>query len=145
MENQEKNSKQIAQDILKKSRENEYAKKIKGARTVLLIIGVLNILVGIYYYFQPFMKIEGYFAMGLGAVFIGLYFLGVKKPMLALVSGLVIFLTIHILSAILDPETIVKGIILKVIFIVLLVRGITSVHALPKPKPAESNDLLDDF
>jgi len=145
MENQEKNSKQIAYDILNKSRDDEYSKKVKGARTVLLIIGILNVLVGIYYYFQPFLEIEGYITAGIGALFIGLYFLGAKKPMLALVSGLVIFATIHILSAIIEPESIIKGIVLKVVFIALLVRGVSSVHALPKPKPEENVDLLDDF
>ncbi|MFK8038516.1 MAG: hypothetical protein AB8B74_09525 [Crocinitomicaceae bacterium] len=142
---EKKDPKQIAQDILNKSGEDEYSKKVKGARVVLIVLGVINMLVGIYYYFQPFMEIEGYITIGIGGVFIGLYFLGIKKPMLALVSGLIIYLTIHILSAYIEPESIARGIVLKIIFVVLLVRGISSVNAMPKPKPEENSELLDDI
>jgi len=141
---QEKDSKQIAQEILSRSRTSENLKKVKNARIVLVVLGGLNVLVGAFYLFGQELELEGYSSLVVGAIFIGLFFLGTKFPLAALISGLSIFVLLHVLSAIVEPESIVKGIVLKIIFVVLLVRGIISVSKIPKIKE-DDEELLDTF
>ncbi len=144
MENEsQKGAKDVAQDILNKSRHEDSNRKIKQGRITLMVIGILNLLVAIYYFTQEYMESVAYIQMAIGLVFVGLYFLGAKKPMLALVLGLVFFVVPHLLTAVLDPSSIYRGIIFKVIIIVFLVKGIISVNQLPKAVEVDE-DLLDD-
>lgn len=59
--------------------------------------------------------------------FLALGFLSRSKPTAALISGLSLYLIIHILNAIDNPLTIFSGIIFKVIIIGYLIKGIKAV------------------
>ena len=41
-----------------------------------------------------------------------------------LVTGLVVFVTLHLVEAVMDPTSIIRGILIKIIVIVLLVSAI---------------------
>jgi len=62
-----------------------------------------------------------------GAFIVGFIVLGIwtkKKPYTAIVCALVLYGIFIILNAVIDPTTIYKGIILKVVIIVSLVKGL---------------------
>ena len=63
---------------------------------------------------------------GVAAVFFGLYLWARRNPLPAAISGLVVFLTLHGLEAVSDPESIAKGILVKIIIIVVLARAISA-------------------
>jgi len=55
-----------------------------------------------------------------------------KKPLMALLLGLLLYLTTIIISAIVDPATIVKGLLIKIFIIAYLGKGIYSASSLNK-------------
>lgn len=56
--------------------------------------------------------------MGLGAVFFGLWIWGRKSPFPALLTALIVFVTFHLLDAVLDPMALLRGILMKVVILV---------------------------
>ncbi|HZN39339.1 MAG TPA: hypothetical protein VFD82_11085 [Planctomycetota bacterium] len=64
--------------------------------------------------------------IGLGVVFLGLYFWARKSPIPALATALGLFVTAHAVEAVVDPAAIVRGIIVKVFCVVGLLNGIRS-------------------
>jgi len=62
----------------------------------------------------------------LAVIYVVLGYWSQKRPLIALVLGLLVFLTIVVIDAILDPSTIYKGIIIKVLVIGYLAKGINS-------------------
>ena len=141
----ERDSKAVAQDVLDKQKLKDSAQKVKNARIVLLVIGGLTIAVSLYKLLSVGDEIEGYTGLVEGVLFIGLFFLGAKYPLGALISGLILYAVPHLIVAVIEPESILRGIILKVLFIAALIRGIVSVSQLPKAKPKVSDELIDDF
>jgi len=66
--------------------------------------------------------------------FLGFGLWSKSKPAAALISGLSLYIIIHLLSAIINPVSIFSGIIIKVIIIVYLIKGIRSVLEVDKLK-----------
>jgi len=69
-------------------------------------------------------------ALGIGAimsgVFICLGYWSRTKPTTAIITGLCVYVLMHLLAAIYNPATIVQGIILKIFMIGYLIKGIKS-------------------
>jgi hypothetical protein len=61
---------------------------------------------------------------GLAAVFFCLYLWARRKPLPAAIAGLVLFVTVHVLDAVVDPNALWRGILVKIIVIVVLVKAI---------------------
>jgi hypothetical protein len=70
--------------------------------------------------FVAMAAITGVIALG----FYGLAFWARIAPLPAAITGLCILLTLWLIGAIIDPTTIVQGLIIKIIIVVLLVRAI---------------------
>jgi len=66
------------------------------------------------------------FTFGLSAIFFGLYLWARRNPLPAAIVGLVLFVTVHLVDALFDPMAIVRGIIVKIIVIVVLARAISA-------------------
>lgn len=62
----------------------------------------------------------------MAAIFIGLGLWSRKKPTAALITGLCLYLLLHILAAIGNPITIVQGLIVKIVIVGYLIKGIKS-------------------
>jgi len=62
--------------------------------------------------------------VGLTLLFFGLYLWARRNPFPAAVVGLVVFLSLHLLSAIIDPITICSGILIKVIIVAVLIKAV---------------------
>lgn len=60
----------------------------------------------------------------LAATFVGLYFWARKAPLPATVTALCIYLAVQVLNAIVDPATLIQGILFKVFCILGLIAGV---------------------
>jgi peptidoglycan/LPS O-acetylase OafA/YrhL len=106
-----------------------YDKHIKQARIAIFAaagILLLNLIIlyssygGEYEYFWIDALLWGAFIAG----FIFLGFWTKKKPYTAIIAALVLYGVFILLNAIIEPATIVKGIIFKIFIIVALVKGL---------------------
>lgn len=61
---------------------------------------------------------------GIAVLFFGLFLWARKNPLPAAIVGLVLFISVHLLDAVADPSAIVRGIIIKIIVIVVLIKAI---------------------
>jgi len=61
---------------------------------------------------------------GLFAIHVGLYFWAKTAPLAAAVVSLLLFVTLHTANAAMDPSTIYKGIVIKVLFVLVLAKAI---------------------
>lgn len=123
-----------ADRVMNQSKTNDAPKLIRQARNTLFAIGGITFLYGLYEYAtMPDMAVLVAYLI-LTAIYVTLGFWSQRKPLISLVLGLLVYLTIHVLSALVEPETIVKGIILKVVIIFFLVKGINSALHLRKSR-----------
>ncbi len=105
-----------------------YDKHIKQARNAIFFAGgilLVNVLIMLmraeqYEYIWLDVLIWGVFIAGFA--FLGFYCK--KKPYTAIVAALCLYVLFILLNAALDVTTIYKGILLKIVIIVLLVKGI---------------------
>lgn len=106
--------------------ESETKKTLNKGRYALIVIGALYILMGI---------LEGFLMPGnqllfgivdwvIAAIFIGLGVWSFTKPYVALISGLIFYLSLNLLFAVVDPMNIIKGVVLKIIIISYLIYSI---------------------
>jgi len=118
----------IAQHILKKGQLSDTRDRIKRARIILWIIGGFNILSPVVASFGNGVQGEYLFVgIFLGIVFIGFGFLAYKKPFIAILIPLLLLLLLYTASAILDPDTLFNGIILKLVFLGGLIYALVSI------------------
>ncbi|MGC3970787.1 MAG: hypothetical protein QM775_26670 [Pirellulales bacterium] len=61
---------------------------------------------------------------GIAGAFWALALWSRKSPLPASIVGLVLYVSLHVLDAVVDPTTIAKGFIMKIFIIVLLVQAI---------------------
>lgn len=105
-----------------------YEKSMKGARIWLYVIAGLQLIMGIYEYSvtpDPFIAWLAFgIDTGIGVVFLLLALWSRKKPKLAFTTALVIYLLINAGFMMMDPENIFKGILLKIIAVVALVKAV---------------------
>lgn len=131
-----------------------WTKELKSARTILIVVGVLQILFGLFYLTQVKSQVEeasrkeiasspGYvfdqqkfdeefekekpmmYALASVPLVVGVFFLIMsalvfKFPVGVTLASLIVFVLVHLADAIYDPTAIARGIILKIIFLVVL-------------------------
>jgi hypothetical protein len=74
----------------------------------------------------------------LAAIFGGLFLWGKRSPLPAIATALAVFVVVHLVNFVLDPSTIVQGIIIKVIAIGALATGLRA--ALTQATPVKQSD-----
>jgi hypothetical protein len=121
-----------ARNAMQKNQHMDADKKIKSARNVLYVMAGITVLFGVIYYF-----IEQDIALLVTNVLLGMIYLVLgfwtsKKPLVAILLGLLLYLTTIIISAIIEPETLIKGIIFKIIIIAYLAKGVYSASSIKK-------------
>lgn len=107
--------------LLKKAEE-----KIKYARIWLLLVGVCTVALPLILYFWINHQENGIATLincSIGLVFIGLAIWVNSKPKVATICGLGFYLLVMIFSAIADPDTLTKGLFIKVLVVASLVNG----------------------
>lgn len=130
-----------------------HKQSIRYAQTALLIIGILQIALGFMsgQKIMRFNETAGLISIaidaGIGAAYIGLFFLSKKKPKQAFIIALCVYgATILIGIAAFGPGSVFKGILWKIIVVSTFVVGYTAVNKIP-PELMEREkdaDLLDD-
>jgi hypothetical protein len=101
----------------------------------LLTVAILQFVVGVIFYFAARsapagtaaqMTFASFFVMGIGVVFFILYFWSRRQPLPANITGLVLYILMHLGDALLDPTALSRGFIFKIIIISVLIRAIAA-------------------
>lgn len=101
--------------------------QVKKARTAFLVVGVLQVVGGLIAGATAPAGEGAFFLVAelvVAALFFGLAWWCSYQPFAAAIVGLFLFTGLHLTAAVLDPSSIYKGIIVKVIVIVMLVRAV---------------------
>jgi hypothetical protein len=104
-----------------------YEKTLKNARIWLYVIAGLQFVMGIYEYFSVDDKTVASIAFAIDAL-IALTFLGLalwsrKKPTIAFLIALILYLVFIISLMVIDPTSAFKGIIVKIFVIIALIKA----------------------
>jgi hypothetical protein len=109
---------------------DEAHKKIKRSSNALFFIGGLTVIAGLAAYAvskDHSTKINVLLTnVILGAIYVVLGFWCKKKPLAAIISGLSLYVLIFVLNAVVNPLTIVSGIIFKIVIVGMFINGIKS-------------------
>jgi len=118
----------VGQQILKKGSISDTKDRIKRARTILWIIGAINVLSAFVLYNNSPLQIV-YMITGsiIGLIFIGFGFLTYKKPFISILIPFILLLLFYTINAIINPFTLFQGLIWKVVFISGLTYGLVSI------------------
>lgn len=101
--------------------------EVKKAQGAIGLVAILQVVVAVVYLVIGQADTTAMVVMlGIGAVFGGLWVWCKSNPFAASIIALLVFGTLHITEAIIDPSTITNGIILKVIVVVVLTRAISA-------------------
>jgi hypothetical protein len=99
----------------------------KATNSLYVVAGVFVVYAIVLYYVSPDTNSSLDLLLtnfALGIIFLLLGWWSTRKPVAALISGLSLFVALQVLNMIIDPTTIIKGIILKVFVIIYLIRGL---------------------
>lgn len=112
----------------KKNLLREVEREVKRGRNTLIFLGILNGLAGLYYGF-----ILEEIAVCVAQIIVAIIYLVLstwvkKQPFGALLSALILYLTIVLLLAVIEPISLASGIVWKIVIIGFLVKGIKSGH-----------------
>lgn len=135
-------------EVQKENIKAETKKGINRGRYVLFILGGFNLLYGIYELTNkedPFLFYAGIIDSVIGLVFLGLGIFSLYKTSLSMLIGLIFYGAIVILLALVDPVTIVQGIIWKVIIISSLIYSFRVAREEEAKNRTLSADLLDQL
>ena len=102
-------------------------KHSRRASSVLLVVAILQALFGAFV--LPPRMFETHpvvFAtvFGIAAIFFGLFLWARRNPLPAAIVGLVLFVSLHLLEAVVRPESLRQGLIVKLIIIIVLVKAV---------------------
>ncbi|MDA8528977.1 hypothetical protein N9K67_09330 [Opitutaceae bacterium] len=88
----------------------------------ILALAIMQVIGAVFIY-----KLDGsaagpiaFFAstIGLAIIFFGLWLWGRKAPFPALLTALIVFVSFHLLDAVIDPTTLLQGIVVKIAMII---------------------------
>jgi hypothetical protein len=105
----------------------DHQKQIRQARTTIFVVAGIQFFFGMYSGFQ-FGGNTGWFVFGIASfiafIFLGLGFMTKKKPFTAILIALILYSSLLIIDLIMQPSTILKGILIKIFIIAYMVRGL---------------------
>jgi hypothetical protein len=112
---------------------DDIRKQARNTARALLLVAILQAIVGTFLILM--MQEQGrvrnlalplIMIYGIAAVFLGLYFWARRQPLPAAIAGLAIFVTLHVVEGLIDPNAIAQGLLLKIIVVAVLARGISA-------------------
>ncbi|WP_108803447.1 zinc ribbon domain-containing protein [Aquimarina sp. Aq107] len=115
-----------ARKAMKKNQIIDDHKRINSARKTLYWMAGISFVVGLIYFFRTQDTGELIAQMVIAAIYLMLAYWSQKKPFAAILSGLLLYLTILAIITIAEPTTIFKGIIFKIVIIAFLAKGVYS-------------------
>ena len=109
---------------------HELNKKMESARNALYVLAAIFMLSGLFLFFVNRTEDS---ASGIlitntivAVIFLLLGYWSAKKPLASIVSGMVLFVLVQLITIFDDPLSIFKGIILKIVIISYLIKGLMS-------------------
>lgn len=127
-----------------KSIDKKHRKRIKSSRTAIAVVAILTWISALVHWillkaamqesYIPKDEVnQNYMLMGvtvfLGLVFMVLNFWAKQKPFAATLTALIIYLTDIVVLVAIDPVSLIRGIVVKVIIVVILLNGVRSSFA----------------
>lgn len=111
---------------LKKDVVTDAEKKLKNVKVLLMVIAGINLAFGIFY-----LTDEATFADGISSLIGTLVFLGCvawvnKKPLMGVLAAFIFYILLQLSVVLVDPALLFQGILLKIVFIGIFVKGINS-------------------
>jgi len=120
----------FAKRAIQKNKNIDAKSKIKSARNTLFILaGVIAIFGFVGYNSHGQVLILG-IDLFLSIIYLTLGFWSEKKPMMALLMGLLLYITTFSILALVEPMTLVRGIIWKILIISYLGKGLYSASSI---------------
>lgn len=102
------------------------AQKVKNARNIVYFMAAAFIITGLIFGFTlddfPTMMVNGFLCL----TFLIIAAWCERNPFGALLTAFVLYLTVQVVGAIIEPSSIASGIVMKLIFVFGLVKGIQS-------------------
>jgi hypothetical protein len=96
----------------------DHKKAVDKARNILFVLAgifpLFGLIIGALSDMDLFVIVSNFIV---GGIYLGLGFWAKKNPFPAILTGFCLYITIMVISAVVDPTSIVKGIIMKVIII----------------------------
>jgi hypothetical protein len=100
--------------------------KIQSAKNIIYLLAGFSLLMGLIFFFSQddlaSLVVYGFICL----LYLGLAAWCSKNPFSAILTAFIVYLTIQVISAFVDPVTLANGIIWKIIFIGAFVKGIRS-------------------
>ena len=123
----EKSAFDLQYKVLRAGYEGSLVVAGKGTTTLYWLSGLIFVSDLIFYFIN---SQQGYLiaAFLVPAIFLPLAYWSKKKPFEALLSALIIYVTIIVADAVVSPVTLVRGIIVKVIIVGFLFRGVKAAY-----------------
>lgn len=130
--NEQDVAKFYARRVMAKNKNIDAEEKINSARNTLFVMAGVVMLYGFYHFFVNADSATLIVNFIVCCIYILLGFWTKEKPMIALLLGLLLYVTMIIISGILEPISLVKGILWKIIIIGYLGKGIYSASSIKK-------------
>src|SRR5688500_4781106 len=101
----------------------ELRKHLKKAKNALLTVAIIQMIFGLIVFGamkasgrgQGFPPIVFITVFGIGIIFFGLFLWARRSPLPAAIVGLTLFVTMHLVDALVDPTQLGRGMIMKII------------------------------
>lgn len=128
----------------------EHKQTVKSGRGYILAIAILQLLAGMLFFGVFSFAEEGgknpaflnlaVTVSALGIVYLGLWMWAKRAPFAAALVALILYVSLLALDAVMQPEAIARGIIIKVLIIAGLTKAVSSGHALKKASEAAASE-----
>lgn len=111
----------LRQDIV-----DDAKKKLKNVKILLYVIIGLNVVLGIYYLTDEFTVADGIGNLIAALIFAGCLVWVNKKPLAGILAAFIFWLLLQLSVVLIDPALLFSGLLLKVLFFGVFIKGITS-------------------
>ena len=111
---------------LKRDVVEDAQKKLKNVKILLYVVAGLNVVVGLFYLSSDLTFADGIGSLIAGAIFLGCVVWVNKQPLTGILAAFAFWIVLQLLAILVDPTLIFRGILLKIIFIGIFIKGIAS-------------------
>jgi len=111
----------IKQDVV-----DDAKKKLKSVKVVLYIIIASNVLFGLSYLSEEATFVDGISSLVAALIFVGCLVWVNKKPLVGILAAFALWILLQLSVVLVDPALLFQGLFVKIIFIVIFIKGISS-------------------
>ncbi|MGM0579429.1 MAG: zinc-ribbon domain-containing protein [Bacteroidota bacterium] len=101
-------------------------KKLKNVKILLWVLASLHFIVGLFFITQEITFYDGISLIISSVIFVACIFWVNNQPLTGIMAAFIFWVLLQLSVVFVDPALLFNGIILKIIFIAIFVKGITS-------------------